>query len=159
MHSSCDQTSKYVARGTLGAHDSIRLPGGLGESRLAENPGAFLTLGDSLSERLRLPIFTVGVGAGLLRCSGISRVSWRLTCLSYVGLALAWSGGVSNLIDRLTRHSLVTDFIFVRVGPMHTGVFNVADTVIMIGIAMLALDFLKRRSSRSIEQPQKERLG
>ena len=46
------------------------------------------------------------------------------------------AGGTSNLIDRMVQQGLVTDFIFLQVGPLHTGVFNVADVLIMLGLAM-----------------------
>ena len=49
-----------------------------------------------------------------------------------IGLALILSGAVGNLIDRV-RAGVVTDFIDLRVWP----VFNVADSAITIGVALL----------------------
>ena len=149
----CDQTSKHVARRELGALGSITLPMGLGELRLAENPGSFLSLGDSFPERLRLPLFTAGVGVGLVGllvylCAG-HRLSWQ----SFAGLALAWAGGTSNWIDRLTRHGHVSDFIFLRIGPFHTGVFNVADMVIMAGVTLFVYDVWRRQRKQQTKLP------
>ena len=141
----CDQTSKHIARTKLGARGSITLPGGFGELRLAENPGSFLGLGSALSPGLRRIVFTLGVGAGLITSFvwlvGRARLYW----LSFFGFALAVAGGTSNLIDRVTQQGLVTDFIFLTVGPLHTGVFNVADILIMFGLVMVAGALWKRQ--------------
>jgi signal peptidase II len=50
---------------------------------------------------------------------------------------LVLAGGTSNLIDRITRAGNVTDFITLRLGPFQTGIFNVADVIIMMGIGLL----------------------
>jgi len=51
------------------------------------------------------------------------------------------------LIDRVTRQGLVTDFMVLRVGPFQTGVFNVADVMVMIGVALLAWSLWSRRNT------------
>jgi signal peptidase II len=134
----CDQTAKNLARTKLGQAGSITLPGGWGELRLAENPGSFLGLGDSMPAPVRHGCFTAAVTVGLVILFRylVSRagLSWRL----FFGLSLVLSGGIGNLIDRLTRGGLVTDFIFLQVGPFHTGVFNVADVLIMAGTITVA---------------------
>ncbi len=145
----CDQTSKHIARNELGERGFITLPGGFGEFRLAENPGSFLSLGDSLPKPLRLILFTIAVGVGLFSLLAYLAFGRQLSWLSFVGLGLVWAAGTSNLIDRITRHGLVSDFIFIRVGPLHTGVFNVADVVIMIGIAAFGCDLWRRRHKRT----------
>ena len=134
----CDQATKHFARSELGQAGSARMAGGLLEFTLAENPGAFLSLGASLSESARGGLLTVGVGVGLslllAYIVGRSRFSW----LPFLGLLLIWAGGMSNLFDRFARHGLVTDFMILRVGPLHTGVFNLADMIILLGIGLFA---------------------
>ncbi len=134
----CDQASKHIARAALGNDASIRIPGGFGEFRLAANPGSFLSLGDALPGPLRAGLLTIGVGLGLLGLLAFLFFDNKLRWLPFIGLALVLAGGTSNLIDRVTQHGLVTDFVFVRVGPFHTGVFNAADFFIMLGIATIA---------------------
>lgn len=141
----CDQTTKHIARRELGERGSITVPGGFGEFRLAENPGSFLGFGDSLPKSLRLAIFTIGVGIGLFSLLAYLVFGGWLGWLFFIGLGLVCAGGMSNLIDRITRHGLVSDFIFIRIGPFQTGVFNVADVVIMIGGAVIARDLWLRR--------------
>jgi signal peptidase II len=139
----CDQASKHLARTEL-KHRSIALPGGWGEFRLAENSGSFLSFGGSLPESWRFALLTVGVGVGLLGLLAYLARSSQLGCVSFIGLALAWAGGTSNLIDRVTRDGQVTDFLLLRAGPLHTGVFNAADVVIMFGTTLLLYDLWKR---------------
>jgi signal peptidase II len=143
----CDQASKHIARLELSQLGSVALPGGLGEFRLAENPGSFLSLGALYPQSLQLAFFTIGTGVGLvvllIYLVGHARIDWA----PFVGLALVSAGGLSNLIDRLTRQGFVTDFIFVRVGPLHTGIFNLADVAIVIGIATVACTLGKRKTS------------
>ena len=148
----CDQSTKHIARRELEERGFILLPGGFGEFRLAENPGSFLSFGDSLSKSLRLTIFTIGAGIGLFSVLAYLVFGSRLSWLFFVGLGLVWAGGMSNLIDRVTRHDFVSDFIFIRIGPFHTGIFNVADVVILIGGSLIAWDLWRRRHHHSHEQ-------
>jgi signal peptidase II len=139
----CDQASKHLARSGLDHVGSVTLPGGFGELRLAENPGSFLSCGDSLSKPFRLALFTVITGVGMLGLFAYL-VGTRVGRYNFIGLALIWAGGTSNLIDRVTRHGLVTDFVIIRVGPFHTGIFNAADVMIMAGVAFLIYHHWKR---------------
>lgn len=139
-----DQGAKQVARRTLSGREAVVLPGGWGEFRLAENPGSFLSLGDSLPEAARTAVFTIGTGLGLLGLLGYLALAARLGWLPFWGLSLVCAGGVSNLIDRITRHGRVCDLILIRFGPFHTGVFNVADMIIMLGITLLGWEFTRR---------------
>jgi signal peptidase II len=140
----CDQASKHLARSALEHSGAVTLPGGFGELRLAENPGSFLSLGGSLPKPLRHALFTLGNAVWLLALFAFL-VGTRPGRCNFIGLALIWVGGSSNLIDRVTRHGLVTDFVILRVGPFHTGVFNAADVMIMAGLAILIYDYCKRR--------------
>jgi signal peptidase II len=141
----CDQLSKHVARTGLGSQGSLSLPAGLGELKLVENAGAFLSLGASLSPASRVMCFTIAVGIGLTGLFFFLLSHSRLSLSQFTALALILAGGTSNLIDRILRHGLVTDFITIRVGPLHTGVFNVADMMVMLGLGLLMLAHLNRR--------------
>jgi signal peptidase II len=148
----CDQTSKHFARLELPHLGYVALPGGIGELRLAENTGSFLSLGASFPLLLRTFFFIIGAGSGLLvlvaYLVGYARLSW----LQFAGLALITAGGASNVIDRITRHGFVTDFIYLRIGPLHTGIFNIADFMIMIGIALLIATLWQHRAPQAKPQ-------
>jgi signal peptidase II len=55
-------------------------------------------------------------------------------------VALFIAGGVSNWIDRVV-HGSVVDFLNVGIGPIRTGVFNVADMAIMLGAVIVVIGF------------------
>jgi signal peptidase II len=58
----------------------------------------------------------------------------------YGGLGFVTGGAFGNLLDRLTRHYVV-DFIDVNFWPLREWpVFNLADSAIVIGVAVLLLD-------------------
>ena len=133
----CDQATKHLARTELGQMGSVALPGRFIEFTLAENAGAFLSLGASLPEAVRAGL-TVSVGLGLACLLAYLIRAPRMRWLSFLGLALVWAGGVSNLIDRFLQNGVVTDFMVVRAGPLHTGIFNLADFVLVVGMLMVA---------------------
>jgi len=61
-------------------------------------------------------------------------------------LMLIVGGGLGNLIDRLFFGGKVTDFVSMGIGPLRTGIFNVADVAIMFGsLGMFLLMMLPER--------------
>ena len=142
----CDQITKHIAREGLSQMDSVKLPGGLVELKLAENPGSFLSLGALLPEPARFAVFTLGVGVGLAILLGYLASRTRIDMTHFIGLSLIMAGGLSNLLDRIFRHGLVTDFVTIHVGPFHTGIFNSADVLIMIGLALIIWRFRRATS-------------
>ena len=148
-----DQLSKRVARQRLIGLPGREYAGGLLRIEYAENPGAFLSLGANLPDNLRFVIFTVFVIALLI---GLAVFAWRMSddtpMLVVVAIALVIGGGVSNLIDRLINDGRVVDFMQLSWGPLHTGVFNVADVAIMFGLGLMLLSLLTQ-SRQSQPQP------
>jgi signal peptidase II len=131
----CDRVTKYMAETTLAdapvrsyLADTVRLG-------YAENRGGFLSLGASLPPRVRTVVFT-GVTGLMLIALALLGIRRRWHGWAALGLALFVAGGASNWIDRVMRGSVV-DFLNVGVGPLRTGVFNVADVAIMIGAAIV----------------------
>jgi len=133
----CDRVTKHIA--------TVALAGAPGRSYVAdtirleyvENPGGFLSLGANLPAAARTALFTIGTGVMLLiLLAAAVRFRWHGWLLIGTGLVLA--GAASNWVDRAVRGSVV-DFINVGVGPLRTGIFNVADVAIMLGAAVLLL--------------------
>ncbi len=60
------------------------------------------------------------------------------------GLSLVMGGALGNLIDRV-RWGTVTDFIQWHVGHHYWPAFNLADSAITVGVAVLLWDGLKAR--------------
>ena len=59
--------------------------------------------------------------------------------LALLGAALVVAGGTSNLMDRIS-YGMVIDFMNVGIGPVRTGIFNVADMAILLGAGIVVLE-------------------
>ncbi|MBN2006998.1 MAG: signal peptidase II [Anaerolineae bacterium] len=133
----CDQATKSVARAHLPAAQPLRLLGDTLQLQYTENLGAFLGLGSSLPAAVRFWILIVMVSASLTGTLIFILVSPHLTNVGFLGGALVVGGGFSNLLDRIHNGGAVVDFINIGVGRLRTGIFNVADLAIMLGIGLL----------------------
>jgi signal peptidase II len=131
----CDQATKHVAASSFIDVIPYTLVGGFVELFYSENSGAFLGLGSDFHHQTRFWLFTVGVGGLLLVFS--TRLFRATRLVELVGWSLVIGGGASNLIDRLTRDGRVVDFLRIGVGDLRTGIFNVADAAIVLGLACL----------------------
>jgi signal peptidase II len=141
----CDQVTKRLAVSGLQGRPGHVLLGGLLRLDYAENPGAFLSLGGSLPRPAQFWLLTAGVGALLLGMLVYLVASRHLPRLPSVALALMVGGGLSNWYDRLTNDGRVVDFLVLTLGPLRTGIFNVADVAIMLGAALVVLGSLPER--------------
>ena len=144
----CDRLTKHVATSTLAGRpmrsmlaDTVRLA-------YVQNAGGFLSLGADLPVPARTAVFTVATGILLLALVAFG-IRLRWTGWAAFGLALFVAGGVSNWVDRVL-HGSVIDFINVGVGPLRTGVFNVADVAIMAGVAIVLFFEFRRGHRRSV---------
>ncbi len=110
----------------------------------AENTGAFLSMGSGLSDNLRflaltvLPVLVLGyVLYFILFSKGLS--TWQATAFS-----LILGGGASNIYDRI-MDGMVVDFMNMGLFGVRTGIFNVADNAIMIGLFMMIFAMFKQK--------------
>lgn len=133
----CDRVSKHIAVSTLVDEPRQSFLGDTLRLEYADNTGAFLGFGAGWPAAVRGAVFTTG-NAALLLGLAIIAVRDRWTGLAAIGVTLFVSGGLSNVIDRATRGS-VPDFLNIGVGPLRTGIFNVADIAIMLGVALVVL--------------------
>ena len=113
-----------------------------------ENIGAFLGLGNGLSDEHRFGIFVLAVGVFLLGLFFYLVTSSKLNLNSLVALSMIFSGGASNFYDRVVNNGAVVDFLNVGFGSIRTGVFNIADMVIMAGVLMFILSQNKAESAK-----------
>lgn len=67
---------------------------------------------------------------------------------SQVGIALIAGGAAGNLLDRLL-HGGVTDFLELRAGNFRWPAFNLADSAITIGAALIIFELLSGESHAS----------
>jgi signal peptidase II len=151
---SCDQATKAVAQEHLSATQPIWLFNGLVRLQVVENPGAFLSLGAGLPPAVQYWLFT-GMVAAILAgfLIFILKEAQKMHMIVLVGVALLVGGGIGNLIDRVVNGGRVIDFIVVGTGILHTGIFNVADMAITVGVIVLLLYGLSEaRGARTVSQ-------
>ncbi|MBL8820018.1 MAG: signal peptidase II [Planctomyces sp.] len=150
----CDQATKYAATETLAGEPTRSFLGDTVQLSFAMNPGGFLSLGGTLPSPLRQcffvglnSVFMIAIAVFLLRKANIN-------ITMFVALALILAGGIGNLIDRVRHDGFVTDFIVLRLGPLRTGVFNIADVAVTLGVGILFLLSLRRDGGEQDGQPE-----
>jgi signal peptidase II len=74
----------------------------------------------------------------------VQRPAERLLC---TGLACILGGALGNVVDRL-RFGQVVDFLDFHLGGWHFPAFNVADSAITVGAALLILEGFVHRNGR-----------
>jgi len=114
----------------------------------SRNPGiAFGMFSDSPPQWLKL-LLIIGAFAVILLLSWLLATNHVSGAPARAGIALIIGGAAGNTFDRLA-YGAVTDFFYVRIGSYHWPAFNVADSVIFIGAALILLQmFFADRQSR-----------
>jgi signal peptidase II len=134
----CDHAAKRIAGCTLGSK-AISLAGESVRLELVHNPGAFLSLASELRAEVRGPLFLVLVPLAVAALCVLALRSGFSSGRSFLGLGLVAGGGLGNWLDRLLHGGAVTDFVSLGVGPLRTGIFNLADVCIVGGALLLLL--------------------
>ena len=141
----CDRVTKHVASTNLEGSPALSYFADTLRFEYAENPGAFLSLGQDLPEPIRTGVLTIGAGIGLIAVVfALFRFHW--VGLTRLGALLVLSGGVSNLADRITNGRVV-DFMSIGIGSLRTGIFNIADVALMAGVAFLIFPVKTRKAN------------
>jgi signal peptidase II len=136
-----DQLSKLWIQGSMEMYETIEVLPVLNIYHTF-NPGAawsFLAHADGW-QRWMFSILAIGVSIGLI--IWLRRLATATQALLIVGLVLIVGGAIGNLIDRLYLGHVV-DFIQVHWGNSYFPAFNVADSAISIGAALVIFDSLR----------------
>ncbi|MBM3290917.1 MAG: signal peptidase II [Candidatus Hydrogenedentes bacterium] len=134
----CDQATKYIAVEKIKPAGRIEVAGPLFAFQYAENEGAFLSLGATMSKPARFWIFTVFTSFVLVALAYYVFMGAGLLLPDIVAIALLLAGGIGNMIDRVANNGIVVDFMVMEVwGPIRTGVFNIADVAVMAGVFLM----------------------
>lgn len=131
-----DQITKRLADERLRGQRSIPLIDDVLRLTYVENRGAaFGLLQDQTAFFVFVGILVIGVIAASYRY--LPRSGFRL----HLALGLQLGGAVGNLVDRI-RQGYVVDFVDFGYRANWWPVFNVADSAIVVGVALLALNAL-----------------
>ena len=130
-------------------HGTVTLVPSHLELRYAENCGAAFGLGHALPRTTRAALFylaaliaVVVLGRRFLQGKGGPMFAWSVPLIA--------SGALGNLVDRV-RHGFVVDFVRFYWADWEYPTFNVADAAIVVGVALMLLDEMKR------PEPKKQR--
>lgn len=88
----------------------------------------------------------VGAAGLMAACLAVWLVRAQ-TKLVTVALTMVIAGALGNIIDRI-RFGAVADFIDLHIGGWHYPAFNVADSLIVMGVVLLTIDTLFLASKR-----------
>jgi signal peptidase II len=148
-----DAWTKWLVSAHIALHESIPLVPDLVQLVHVRNSGAAFGIGANSESRL-VPLLlnagAIGVFCIVVIYAIRTAVSDRLL---QVGLHLILGGAIGNLLDRF-RLGYVVDFLDVFVRDHHWPAFNVADSAICIGIALLFLDMRKKPAESAITAPE-----
>jgi signal peptidase II len=145
----CDQISKQIVRERIGYLERISVIGDIFTLTKIENEGAFLSFGDTLPYAIKLLLLTILPIVALLYGIYIMYRKNNLSTLTIFGIAFILGGGIGNLYDRI-RYGSVTDFMHIDFFFFQTGIFNIADVSIMIGMSLMIYNsyFFKNRQTQ-----------
>jgi len=134
----CDQISKQIVREKVDYYERISLISHYFTLTKVENDGAMLSIGSALPATVKfillsgIPVIALAFGVWYM----FTRKN--ITKMSMLALSFAIGGGIGNIYDRIV-HGSVTDFLHIDLGIFQTGIFNMADVSIMVGIGLFLL--------------------
>ena len=147
-----DQISKVVVRTTLTPYEEVKILGNYFTLNNVENSGAFLGLGSDFNPILKiillwgLPIVVLGfVLRMVIKDKTIDK-------MSLFGFCCIVGGGIANVFDRIMYGS-VTDFMHNDFGgPIKTGIYNIADVSVMVGLGCLLVANFRNKKKAVISE-------
>jgi signal peptidase II len=135
-----DQWTKWLVIDRFAEFDSVVLLPVLEFMRLHNEGAAFSFLADASGwQRWVFVVLGIGVSAGI--AVWLFRLPARGHRLLAAALSFVMGGAIGNVIDRV-RFGYVVDFIRVHYEQWYFPAFNIADSAITVGAALLILDSL-----------------
>src|SRR5207248_1874569 len=136
-----DQASKAMIRATLPLHDSVTIVPGLVDFTHVRNTGAAFGILNYAEFPFKTVLIAVIATAALIGVGMYAASLAHHQLVARLGLALILGGAAGNLLDRIIAGSVV-DFVDVYWRTHHFWAFNVADSAISVGVAIMILDML-----------------
>jgi signal peptidase II len=148
-----DQLTKLYVDARFELYESVPVIEGWFHLTYIRNRGA--AFGILSSGALRIPFFIAIATVALLAILWYLRSLRADQKLAAFALALIFSGALGNLIDRI-RLGEVIDFLDVFWDHHHWPAFNVADSAICVGVALLIWEMWldERRARRERQETQ-----
>jgi signal peptidase II len=132
----CDQVSKRIVRQTVPYEGNINFFHEHFLLTRVENPGAFLSMGNTLHGPVKFVVLTLLPLLALIIGLVMIIIRRHLSWIPLIAICFIIGGGIGNIYDRVVYGS-VTDFLYVGYGALHTGIFNLADVSVTTGFILL----------------------
>ena len=136
-----DQVVKVIVLDRLLLGVPVPIIDGFLSFTLVMNPGLAFGLLGGLPTAWRWLVALLSIVALLILARVAVRVLAEGGRIDTLAIGLVFGGAVGNLIDR-ARFGAVVDFVDVYFRSFHWWAFNVADSAITIGVAIMFLDMM-----------------
>ena len=136
-----DQATKAMVKAALPLQDSVTIIPGVMDFTHVLNSGAAFGILNGVDFPFKTVVIAVIAMAALVGVGLYAASISHHQLVARVGLALILGGAAGNLIDRVLFGSVV-DFVDVYWRSHHFWAFNVADSAISVGVAIMILDML-----------------
>lgn len=97
------------------------------------NTGAAFSI--LIGQRIFLILITIAILAFLIQYIKKNKIERKIDIISF---SFIIGGSLGNLIDRIVR-GYVVDFISIKLGSYNFPIFNIADTLIVVGVFLLLI--------------------
>jgi signal peptidase II len=147
-----DQIVKAMVRSRLMLHESVTVIPGFFDLTRVHNTGAAYGFLNGVDFPFKTALLACVATAALIGLTLYALKLDRSQLLTRAGLTLIIGGAAGNLIDRVAA-GYVLDFVDLYRGDWHFWAFNVADSAITIGVALMILELLglgRTRASRAV---------
>ncbi len=137
-----DQVTKAIVRATLPLHANREIVPGFLDFTHVRNTGAAFGILNAVDFPFKTVIIAIIATAALVGVGLYAASLAHHQIVARLGLALIIGGATGNLLDRIVAGSVV-DFVDVYWRSYHFWAFNVADSAITVGVAIMILDMLE----------------
>jgi len=141
-----DRWTKRVVAQRISLYSHIRVIPGFFSLTHTENTGAAFSMFADSNAHWKTGLL---IAFSMIALAVVSVLLWKnhhAHVATGIGLSLIMGGALGNLWDRLARGRVV-DFLLFYVKRYQWPVFNLADSAIVVGAALLVLEILFHRSS------------
>ena len=144
-----DQLTKWYVSSVMPLHASYPVIDGFFSITYVRNPGAaFGFLANAVPLFRSTFLIAVSTAAIVMILYYLSRNRIAGTMI-ICALSLIVGGAAGNLIDRVMLGSVI-DFVDLYAGSWHWPAFNVADSAISVGAALLVIELFRKRRAEEI---------
>ena len=128
-----DQITKILIIKFLPLSDSVEIIKNFFYIIPTNNTGAAFSI--LIGQRIFLILITIAILVFLIQYIKKNKIERKIDIVSF---SFIIGGSLGNLIDRIIRGSVI-DFISLKFGNYNFPIFNIADTLIVVGVILLLI--------------------